>query len=197
MRRQGCWVKIGSALMVLLILLACVYIIQDPETRRLDDSTRAKLPGQFIRLPGGVTHYTLSGPTGGQVVVLVHGFSVASYSWERNIPALTEAGNRVLAYDLYGRGYSDRPQGRYDLQLFTDQLDQLLNALKIDHPVDIVGISLGGYITAGYVVRHPERVRRVVLLAPQVEAMGSDPRLAPMILPGLGDILFTCNCSGI
>jgi len=59
-------------------------------------------------------------------VVLVHGFSVASYCWERTVPALVEAGFRVLTFDLYGRGYSDRPDGPYNLDLFVRQIDELL-----------------------------------------------------------------------
>jgi pimeloyl-ACP methyl ester carboxylesterase len=191
MRKSAGWLKAGIIAVVFIAGLAVVYRIQDPEKRQLDAATRAGLPGQFIQLQEGMTHYTLSGPPGGQVVVLVHGFSVAAYSWDRNIPALTKAGFRVLAYDLYGRGYSDRPQGPYTLQRFTDQLDQLLTALQIDQPVDIVGISMGGYVTAGYADRHPDRVRRIALLAPQVESMGSDPRLSPLAVPGLGDYLFT------
>ena len=160
------------------------------EKKELTPETRAGLAGQFIVLPEGMTHYQLAGPAGGQVVVLVHGFSVPAYLWEHNISALTEAGFRVLTFDLYGRGYSDRPQTAYSLNLFVRQIDDLLTALKIDRPVDIGGLSMGGYIVAAYTNQHPDRIRRVMLLAPQVTTMGRDPSMSVVTLPGIGDYLF-------
>jgi pimeloyl-ACP methyl ester carboxylesterase len=57
--------------------------------------------------------------------------------------------------------------------------------------VELVGLSMGGYITAGYAAQHPARVRRVALLAPQCEATGGDLRLALVTTPLVGDYLFT------
>jgi len=179
-----------GVLLGLAVLLVALFFIMDPEKKALSPETRRDLPGQFITLSGGVTHYQLSGPAGGPLVVLVHGFSIASYSWERNVPALTGAGWRVLTYDLYGRGYSDRPNATYDLDLFVRQLDELLTALEIHQPVDIAGISMGGFITAGFAAQHPERVRRIVLMAPQSEKMDSDSRMKWVTLPGIGEYLF-------
>jgi pimeloyl-ACP methyl ester carboxylesterase len=190
MKRRRIFVA-ASVFVGLGILLAGAYFGMNREKRELTPETRAGLPGQFIALPGGMTHYQLVGPAGGQVVVLVHGFSVPSYLWEHNISALTNAGLRVLTFDLYGRGYSDRPQTLYTLDLFVRQVDDLLSALKIDRPVDMVGLSMGGYIAAAFANQHPDRVRRVALLAPQVTAMGSDPLLGFVTVPVLGEYLFT------
>jgi pimeloyl-ACP methyl ester carboxylesterase len=190
MHKRGCGVAIG-VLLALAVLIAAAFLIQNPEKKVLSAETRAGLPGKFVALSDGVTHYQLSGPADGPLVVLVHGFSIASYSWERNVPALTDAGLRVLTYDLYGRGYSDRPQVSYNLDLFVRQLDELLTALGADQPVSLVGVSMGGYISAGFAVRHPERVLQVALLAPQTDAMGTDPRLKWVTLPELGEYLFT------
>ena len=190
--KKGCLITAVGGLVGLVSLLSAVYLLLDREKLTLNLETRAALSGQFISLPvGGVTHYQLSGPEEGPLVVLVHGFSVAAYTWEHTVPALTDAGFRVLTYDLYGRGYSDRPPGPYDLNLFTTQLDELLTALQFDQPVDVVGLSMGGYISAEFAARHPERVRRVALLAPQSTAMGSDPRTSLVTLPGVGEYLFT------
>lgn len=189
--KRGCLGIAVGVLAGLIALLVGAYLLMDREKIILSPANRAGLSGQFITLPGGVTHYQLTGPADGPLVVLVHGFSVASYTWDRTVPALADAGFRVLTYDLYGRGYSDRPSGPYDLNLFTTQLDDLLTALQIDKPVDVIGLSMGGYITADFTARHPERVRRVALLAPQSTSMGSDPRTNLATLPGLGEYLFT------
>lgn len=191
MKGKGCLVTMLGGLFGVLVLMAATYMVMDREKLILSDETRASIPGQFITLADGVTHYHLDGPQDGPVVVLVHGFSVASYTWERNIPALTEAGFRVLSYDLFGRGYSDRPAGPYDLDLFVRQLDDLLTALEIDQPVDLAGISMGGYISSAYANRHPDRVRRLVLLAPQIIAIGEDQRIRMIVQPLFSDYLFT------
>jgi len=189
--RKGCLVALGTVIPGLALLIAASYFIMNPERKTLTPETRASLPGQFITLPDGVTHYDIAGPENGQLVVLVNGFSIPMFSWERNVPALTAAGFRVLTFDLYGRGYSDRPEGPYNLDLFVRQIDELLTALKIDQPVDMVGISMGGYITAGFANRYPDRVRRMVMISPVVNPVASDPRLKIVTLPVLGDYLYT------
>jgi pimeloyl-ACP methyl ester carboxylesterase len=189
--KKGCLSSAVGILLGLVILLAGAYLVLNREHTSLDAAARAGLPGKFVSLPQGVTHYLESGPADGPVVVLVHGFSVAAYTWDHTAPALAAAGFHVLAPDLFGRGYSDRLPGPYTLDLFTRQIDDFLTALKIDRPVELVGLSMGGYVTAGYAAQHPERVRRVALLAPQCEATGSDPRLAVVTTPLVGEYLFT------
>ena len=99
-----------------------------PERRDLDSAARAAAPGAFASLPDGYTHYEISGPAdsnGGRVVVLAAGFSVPYYIWDPTFSALTSAGFRVLRYDYYGRGYSDRPAIPFSDEMYVRQLDQL------------------------------------------------------------------------
>jgi pimeloyl-ACP methyl ester carboxylesterase len=136
------------------------------ETKVLDDAARAAAPGQFIELPDGITHYELGGPPSGQSVVLVHGFSVPYYIWDPTFAALTKNGFRVLRYDLYGRGYSDRPNTRYDANLFVRQLLHLLTALQFPTPVHLIGLSMGGPITVAFTDRYPDKVGKLCLIDP-------------------------------
>jgi len=136
------------------------------ETRVLDAEARASAPGQFIAASDGLTQYELAGPTHGQTVVLIPGFSIPYYLWDPTFRALAEAGFRVLRYNLYGRGYSDRPDVAYNRALFERQLLSLLAALKIESPVDLVGVSMGGAIAVGFTERYPARVRRLGLIDP-------------------------------
>lgn len=158
--------KIIFALALLTLLLLIPYWVFDEETKILDDNTRRSLPGQFIKLSDGYVHYELSGPDDGPVAVLVHGISTPYFVWDDTQPALAKAGFKVLRYDLYGRGFSDRPNVTYDEQLFDRQLLELLSALKINKPVDLVGSSMGGALAVIFAARHPENVRRLVLIAP-------------------------------
>ena len=97
---------------ILLALVLIPYFMLDGEDRVLNDQVRAGLEGDFIRLSDGYTHYQWAGPEDGQVVVLLHGFSVPYFLWDYVFKDLSEAGFRVLRYDLYGRGYSDPPRIR-------------------------------------------------------------------------------------
>jgi alpha-beta hydrolase superfamily lysophospholipase len=114
------------------------------ETDEMSDHLRQTVPGKFIKLPPGYTHYELYEPGHGTVAVLVHGFSIPYYIWDTTFEDLKNAGIKVLRYDLYGRGFSDRPNVDYDLELFVKQLISLLRKLGIDGPVDLLGLSMGG-----------------------------------------------------
>ena len=168
--------------------LAAAYSIRNPETRDLDAAVRAGVAGKFVTLGDGVTHYDVAGPDSGQRVMLVHGFSVPSYIWDSTVTALTAAGFRVARYDTYGRGYSDRPDVRYTIDLFDRQLTQLLDSLGWREPIDIVGLSMGGPVSAEFVGRHPERARSLTLVDP---AAGTRSGPSAMFrIPGLGPVLW-------
>ncbi|MGZ9222396.1 MAG: alpha/beta fold hydrolase [Anaerolineales bacterium] len=99
-------------------------------------------------------------------VVLAHGFSVPYFIYDPTFDFLNRSGFRVLRYDLYGRGFSDRPDTPYDIDLFVRQLGDLLDALSLTRPVSLVGLSTGGPITAAFTARFPERVDKLVLIDP-------------------------------
>lgn len=160
------------------------------ERKVLNDDTRAGLPGDFVELADGVTHYELGGPENGDVVVLVHGFSVPYFIWDPTFAALAAAGFRVLRFDLYGRGYSDRPLKRYDHDLFDRQLAGLLDALGFHDPVDLVGLSMGGVVTGTFTRRHPQQVKKLVLIDPAGFPLKFSWVFKFAFLPGLGEFLF-------
>lgn len=177
---------------VILVLTAAsygLYIWMDREVKTLDQGARQKLGGAYISLPLGLTHYELTGPAGGPVVVLVHGATVPFWGWDRQVPALTGAGFRVLRYDHFGRGFSDRPRVKYDRSLYVSQLDQLLTALKIKGPVDLVGLSMGGPIAGMFTVRRPGLVRRLALIAPMVDGSAGGAKIKLLQPPVIGEFL--------
>lgn len=135
------------------------------ETKELNEAVRKELGGTYIALANGVTHYELSAAPGGVPVVLVHGFSVPFFIYDPTFEFLARSGFRVLRYDLFGRGFSDRPNLRYDIHLFVRQLRDLLDEFGMDR-VDLVGLSMGGPITAAFIEYHPRRVRKHVLIDP-------------------------------
>lgn len=153
------------------VLIACLAVFltgraKDPERRTLDDAARAGAPGKFVRLAEGVTHFEAAGPDTGRVVILAAGFSVPSYIWDSLYQGLADSGFRVVRYDYYGRGWSDRPEAAYDQDLFVRQLAGLLDSLRITSPVDLAGLSFGGAIITSFTHRHPERVRSLIYFDP-------------------------------
>ena len=136
------------------------------EIKELNNETRKFAGGSFIQLANDITHYELSRNESGKVVVLVHGFSVPYFIYDPTFKFLTESGFRVLRYDLFGRGFSDRPHRDYNLDLFVNQLADLLDALRFTQPVNLIGLSMGGLIASAFTIRHPERVNKLVLIDP-------------------------------
>ena len=101
----------------------------------------------------------------GSPVVLIHGWPLSGRSWEKQVPALVDAGHRVITYDRRGFGKSSQPYGGYDYNTFAADLDKLLVHLGLSNAT-LVGFSMGG----GEVVRYlslygTERVSKAVLAA--------------------------------
>jgi len=120
--------------------------------------------GQSIVANGISTNYHDIGS--GFPVLLIHGSGpgVSAWAnWRLTIPALA-AQRRVIAPDMVGFGFSERPAGiRYGLDTWVAQAIGLLDALKIER-TDLIGNSFGGALALALAIRHPTRVRRLVLM---------------------------------
>ncbi|MBN4081446.1 alpha/beta hydrolase [Caldithrix abyssi] len=166
--------KIIFGLVALVMIVSIVFVgwfqFKNIETEEIDDVARTLAPGKFVELSEGWTHYQIEGPATAPVVVLIHGFSVPYYVWDGTFETLVEAGFRVIRYDEYGRGYSDRPGVTYNGAFYEKQLLELLDALKIDAPIHLAGISMGGGVVGSFTAHYPEKVNKLVLVAPIVES---------------------------
>src|SRR6188768_2098482 len=100
------------------------------------------------------------------VVVLAHGFPELAYSWRHQLPALADAGYRVLAPDQRGYGKSDRPEAiaDYDIHHLTDDLLGLLDDSGVDKAV-FVGHDWGSMVVGQMALLHPERMHGVVAMS--------------------------------
>jgi len=162
------------------------------ETKDLNDLTRKDASGSFAQLSDGVTHYELSNPETENTAVLVHGFSVPYFIYDPTFQFLTQSGFRVLRYDLFGRGFSDRPETRYNIDLFVRQLGDLLDALRFTRPVNLIGLSMGGPITAAFTGLHPGRVSKLVLIDPAGARRMFLSLVAKVVtLPVVGETVFS------
>ena len=167
------------------------------ETRELDDEARRLTDGSYVHLSDGITHYELGNLSGDPTVVLVHGFSVPYYIYDPTFDFLSQNGCRVLRYDLFGRGFSDRPDVSYDIDMFVRQLAGLLDTLNIAGPVNLVGLSMGGPITATFTARYPERVEKLVLIDPAgARTLFLSRILKAVAAPGIGETLLNLAGNG-
>ena len=98
-------------------------------------------------------------------VVLIHGWPLSGASWAAQVPALTKAGYRVIAYDRRGFGKSDKPADGFDYDTLSDDLAGIMDELDLEEAT-LVGFSMGGGEVARYISRHGEdRLRSVVFAA--------------------------------
>jgi haloalkane dehalogenase len=111
---------------------------------------------------GFMQHYVVE-PGRGDPILLLHGEPTWGYLYRRFIPALTPFGT-VIVPDHMGFGKSETPQDRsYTIREHVDNLEGLLDHLAV-HDVTIVGQDWGGPIGCAYALRHPERIKRLVLM---------------------------------
>jgi pimeloyl-ACP methyl ester carboxylesterase len=198
-KRHAWWNVLIICVVILLIVITplSLYATSDIETRDLDDTARTQAGGSYVKLPQGTTHYELSGPEDGQVVVLLHGATIPMYAWDAQVKPLTDAGYRVLRYDMYGRGYSDRPDGDYSQAFYRKQLADLLDALKVKQPVDLVGLSMGGGLAMDFTANYPDRVKDVALVAPMINSIKNDTNFNLMRIPVVGEFLTRLVATGV
>ena len=101
----------------------------------------------------------------GDPVVLIHGWPLSSRSWENQVPALVDAGYRVITYDRRGFGASSQPWEGYDYDTFAADLHALLEALDV-RGATLVGFSMGGGEVVRYIGTYgTDRVAKAVLAA--------------------------------
>lgn len=89
----------------------------------------------------------------GQPVVLIHGYPLSGASWERQVPALLEAGYRMITYDRRGFGKSSQPATGYNYDIFAEDLHKLVTQLKLQD-FTLAGFSMGGGEVARYIGKY-------------------------------------------
>lgn len=159
----------------LLVLVPFAFFLTGCLSVRPFAEIRKEVPqDQFLPLHGRLVHVEQAGT--GEPVVLLHGFGASTYSWRKVMPGLA-ARFRVVAIDLNGFGYTERPR---DLASYTREgqgqlvLD-VLDALRIER-AHVVGHSYGGGITLWLASRHPERFLSMVLVDSSAPTYANDRR---------------------
>lgn len=106
-------------------------------------------------------HYSVSGRRDGEPVLMIQGLGADSRGWLRQRLAFA-ARHQVIVFDNRGVGRSDRPPGPYDLEVMATDALAVLDAAGVAD-AHVMGASMGGVIAQIIAVRHPERVRSLIL----------------------------------
>ena len=101
----------------------------------------------------------------GQPVVLIHGYPLSGASWEKQVPALLDAGYRVVTYDRRGFGKSSQPTAGYNYDTFAEDLHQLVTHIKLQD-FTLAGFSMGGGEVTRYLAKYGSKgVNKAVIIS--------------------------------
>ena len=129
----------------------------------MTDNPEFAMRREEVTLHGQRTSYLVAGDPSLPVLLLVHGITSSSATWEPVIPALAEHAH-VIAPDLLGHGGSDKPQADYSLGALASGLRDLLEWLGHDRAT-VVGHSLGGGVALQFAYQYYQQCERTVLVA--------------------------------
>ena len=182
------------SLLIVCIAAIGTYVLAGIHETQLDRDARLSADGEFLQTAQGKLHYRWHLPElfskNTPIIVMAHGFSTPNFIFEQNAKALSEAGFKVLTFDHFGRGWSDRPSGPYDDIFYEQELLSLLDGLNIKQPVGLVGLSMGGVTTSYFTKQNPKRIKALFLLVPSGFVLANDGSSASGKLlrrPLLGD----------
>lgn len=119
-----------------------------------------------VKTSFGQTFIRISGPVDGLPLVLLPGGGSNSLIWQANIKVLSSIYRTYALDNIYDFGRSVYTRKMETHADFTQWLDELFDNLLIGQNIRIIGYSYGGWITGNYAAKHPERLSRVILIAP-------------------------------
>ena len=151
-----------------------------PEEITMAESPVAGVTFQFIETNGIRMRIAQMGDTG-PLVLLAHGWPESWYSWRHQIPALAEAGYRVVVPEMRGYGKTDAPAlvDDYDIVQLTADMVGVLDALG-EEQATIVGHDWGALVAANTVLLHPQRFSSLVLMSVPHRGRGDQSPMAAM-----------------
>lgn len=122
--------------------------------------------GAPFEIPSNV-HFSEQGPQDGDPILLVHGLAASLHDWDALLPELAAAGYHACALDLLGHGESPKPNSRsYKTKWVYKHFVHWIDSFQFPNPPILIGHSLGGYLCLRYAIRHPEKVRALILTNP-------------------------------
>jgi len=158
-------VKFCKVAVVLLAVVAtaCAGKVSVKSPKTTYAPREYKFPQKYIDINGVKLSYVESG-SGSETLLFVHGVGGSLNNWDYNLEYFS-ARFHVLALDLPGHGNSEKPNLPYSVKLHADFIYQFLKAKNVNK-VTLIGHSMGGQAAIILQLKHPEMVKKLVLVAP-------------------------------
>ncbi len=176
---------IGTALAAKLLMRAGSVNWDDVEGKVIHSEH-----SNFASVDGVRVHYQAFGDKSKPPLILIHGYAASAYVWNTTAPKLAESGFHVIAIDLPGFGYSEKPGWfDYSIQSQARMVSRFMNRLGIGRAT-LVGSSYGGAVAINVTLDNPASVEKLVL----VDAVcNDDPKDHPLLrlaaIKGFGEIM--------
>jgi pimeloyl-ACP methyl ester carboxylesterase len=121
---------------------------------------------KMVETSYGSTFVRISGPDNAPTLVLLHGFGGNSLQWIPNVETLSQSYQVFVIDNIYDNGrsiYIRSMESPYD---FVAWLDEVFTNLELGNEIHLVGLSYGGWLTSQYAIYYPERLEKIVMVAP-------------------------------
>ncbi len=144
----------------------------------------------FVNVDGVRMHYQEFGDATKPPMILIHGYTASVYVWKTVAPMFAANGFRVIAVDLVGFGWSEKPTSfEYSIQAQERMISRFMNSLGIGRSI-IIGNSYGGAVALNLTLDYPEMVEKLVLVDSVTNDLPKDhPLLKLVSFRGIGEIL--------
>jgi len=144
----------------------------------------------FVEIDGATVHYQEFGEASNPTLLLIHGFTASAYVWNAVAPSLADEGFRVVAVDLLGFGYSEKPSWfDYTIGSQARMVSRFMDRLGIGR-AGVVGSSYGGAVALTLALDYPERVEKLVLVDAVINDEATNhPIMRLARIPGVGEVI--------
>ena len=178
--------KVFFLLSIFILIPVCLYLALNKENIDINEF-RLNSGYEEVKLSDGITSYKDIGGKNNKVIVLVHGATFGSLAYEEYVDVFVENNYRVITYDQYGRGYSDRIHDDVSIELMERQLKELIDHCKVGDII-LYGVSFGAAVVAKYAANNPEKISFVGYQVPLINS-ANIPMLSIANIPLYGDLL--------
>ena len=151
---------------------------QQNQSLNSDVTSPLDLPAKTIHVGDIDIAYRLFGK--GESLLLIPGFSMRMDDWEPNVLNKLASNNTVIIFDNRGIGKTTPGNKTWSIEQLVNDTAGLLDALKIEKPVDVLGFSLGGFVAQELALTHPQKVNKLILYATNC---GGKAAIPPQISP--------------
>ena len=144
----------------------------------------------FVEVDGATVHYQEFGERSNPTLILIHGFTASTYVWQTVAPMLADENFHVIAVDLLGFGFSQKPAWfEYSIVSQARMIERFMDRIGIGRAV-LVGSSYGGAVASTVALDYPERVEKLVLVSAVVNDEAKQSSILRLTaLRGVGEIV--------